>query len=271
MGTIAKRRSIKGNGEPRVKLCNSRQDLITHGATQQFIEDVHRERIKGYGFVPFVGAGFSAPSGIPLVSEIKPYLDRCICMALGVENPALAWNPRTDQWPPFVDSKSYKDRLRALIEERKQRLWDPELAVLQEGEGAMAEWRTALLFLSRIVRERRTEDHRDVVSLDAPQQEIIDACLREVMKGRFPALEHRMLGVLAGVLRLDLLLTTNFDDLLERAFAAARNPLEVLEVPLGSTLPHWSAVSNVRSLIKLMGTGTRFRRGYSAGCNAIRE
>jgi len=83
---------------------------------------------------------------------------------------------------------------------------------------------------------QHSSPRRKPVSLGAPQQEIIDSCLREVMKGKFPALGHKMLAVLGGALRLDLILTTNFDDLLERAFAEARNPLEVFEVHLGSPL-----------------------------------
>ena len=65
---------------------------------------------------------------------------------------------------------------------------------------------------------------------------------------KYPALNHNMFGVLAGLLRLNLVLTTNFDDLLARACAEARNYLEVFEVHFGDGLPHWSAVSQVRSL-----------------------
>jgi hypothetical protein len=247
--------------------------LLTHNATQQFIARLQRERQNGFGFVPFVGAGFSAPSGVPLVWEIKSYLARCICMALGAEEPGMrAWNPRTDQWPPFIDRdrpepvETWELKVNGEIRSRRDRdRWDPELPVFQEALGAMAEWRTALLFLSRLVRDTRGTGakEKEVVSLDAPQQEIIDACFREVLRDKYPTLGHRMLAALAGALRLDLVITTNFDDLLERAFAAARNPLEVFELHLPSNLPHWTAVSNVRSLIKLHGGRYSLRADYS--------
>jgi hypothetical protein len=243
-----------------------------HQDAERFIARIQAERQLGYGFVPFVGAGFSALSGAPLVWEIKAYLQRCICVALGAEESGMRpWNPRTDRWPPFIDrdrpgpddwwGKVYNEFQRRRVVDP----WHDELAVFQEALGAMAEWRTSLLFLSRLVRDRRGTGaaQRDVLSLDAPRQEIIDACFREVLKDKYPALGHRMLAVLSGALRLDLLLTTNFDDLLEKASAAARNPLEVFEVPLGSNLPDWPAVSSVRSLIKLHGNRYSLRADYT--------
>jgi hypothetical protein len=48
-------------------LINDSPHLITHLATERFIECIQDARHDGYGFVPFIGAGFSAPSGAPLV------------------------------------------------------------------------------------------------------------------------------------------------------------------------------------------------------------
>jgi len=253
-------------------LFNDPPESITHQASDKFIAAMHSERQKGYGFVPFVGAGFSATSGVPLVGEILPYLHRCICMALGVgdrlEGP---WNPRTHQWPPLVDRnppgepQAEQDMTNKLLSILfgKNKL-GPNRSLVQEALGAMADWRTALSFLSRIVRASEGGTlPRDVVSLDAHQQEVTDACLRELVKGKHPSLGHRMLGLLAGGLRLDLVLTTNFDDLLEAGFASARNPVEVYEVHLGSSFPHWSVVSSTRSLIKLHGNRHSLRADYS--------
>jgi hypothetical protein len=255
------------------RLLNTEPGPPTHKASEDFINLINDQRQKGFGFVPFIGAGFSAPSGVPLVWELKAYLVRCICMALGAEQHGMRpWNPRTDQWPPFIDRSRpeppefWKEKVRSELKYRTERgVYGQEVSIFEEALGAMAEWRASLAFLSRLVRENRgTGDlGRTIVSLDAPRQEIVDACLREVLKGRYPTLGHRMLAGLAGALRLDLVLTTNFDDLLESAFAAARNPLEVLDVPLGGNLPHWSAVSNVRSLIKLHGSRYSLRADYS--------
>ena len=130
----------------------------------------------------------------------------------------------------------------------------------------MQEWRTALQFLSRINRKRRgAKDHAELSSvfLDVPEQEVIDACLRGVLRGICPSLGHRMLVALANVMRLDIVLTTNFDDLLEQAFAMANVPLELFEVSLGGKLPAWSTISGRRVLIKLHGGRSSLRADYS--------
>src|SRR5579872_3174808 len=86
---------------------------------EEFIKALKDERNKGMAFVPLVGAGLSAPSGNPVLTELKLYLVRCICRALGIDHPK-AWNPRTnkgdfdlrcfyrwlpgrDEWSPYGD------------------------------------------------------------------------------------------------------------------------------------------------------------------------
>ena len=255
-----------------VHLYNVSPDRITNSAAQNFITDVETELKKGYGLVPFIGAGLSAPSGAPLVWEIKSYLERCIGLALGVEEPGMRpWNPRTDQWPPFIDRERSSQinwwlRVRDEFERRRDLdEWDLEVPVFQEALGAMAEWRTALLFLSRFMREKRASGHGvgDVIVMDAPDQEVIDSCIREVMKGKQPTLGHRMLANLEGLLRLDIILTTNFDDLLEKAFADAGHPLTLFDIHLNSSLPSASALSNQRSIVKLHGHRHSLRADYS--------
>lgn len=267
---------------------------------QRFVERICKDVDDGKGFVPFIGAGFSAPSGAPLVWEIEEYLQRCICVSLGIgELPDDSrgmepWNPRTDQWPPFIDrSRDEKPELwrhellkkvNVLEEQYKAAIESdsPQKAIilqekrlLSEAYGAMQDWRTALLFLSRLNRRRRgtSNEHKtnQNVFLDVPQQEVIDACVREVLKDKFPTLGHRMLAALAGAMRIHTILTTNFDDLLERAFEAARNPLQVFEVAVGGRLPDWSAVSIVRSLIKLHGGRSAVRADYSLDENPSEE
>src|SRR5579872_6559534 len=249
---------------------------VTNGDSRTFIGHIQKWRKRGYGFVPFIGAGFSAASGAPLVDELQSYLQRCILLAL--EPGTAAWHPRTDQWPPLIDrsgpegSRDPGDYWKQVEKLQRNYWWEEILnqsyltrnmeegrAVRAQGFGSAAEWRTALLFLSRLDGERGAFNP----SLGPPLQEIIDSCLRAVLKDKHPSLEHNMLAILAGALRFNLVLTTNFDDLLERAFAAARNPLEVFDVPLGDRLPHWSAVSEVRALVKLHGNRHSLRADYS--------
>jgi hypothetical protein len=255
--------------------------IMTNRASEKFIDHIQTARRDGYGFVPLIGAGFSAPSGLPIMSEIESYLRRCIFLAvrdLTPEPHEYGWHPRTDQWPPLTDSRHREESREHWPNElyKALGLWWQELgveaprqqlAVLAQAYGAAAEWQSSLLFLSRLDRGQRNSEP----CLTVPHQEIIDACFREVLKSKSPALNHVMLGVLAGALRLNLLLTTNFDNLLEQGFAAARNPLEVFEVHLGDSLPHWSAVSEVRSLIKLHGNRHSLRADYSLDAGPSEE
>lgn len=254
-----------------------------HQHSEIFIDQIQKARREGYGFVPFIGAGFSAPSGAPLVNELQWYLQRCIFLALQHDRDKR-WRPRTDQWPPLhqwpplMGGGENEEKLPVLAEDhwsikilselnalvgRTERPSDyrEEFAARVQGYGSATEWRTALLFLSRL--DHGPRQIKNPLSMTAPRQEIIDSCLRAVLKEKYPTLEHKMLAVLAGALRLDLVLTTNFDDLLEKAFAATRNPLEVFEVHLEDDLPHWSAVSEVRALVKLHGNKHSLRADHS--------
>ena len=253
------------------------------GDAEAFIEEISKQLEAGYGFVPLIGAGFSAPSGAPLVHELKEYLQRCICITFGLDAGATQekagagqakdvqpWNPRTDQWPPFIDRSRVFDSghwanlmFREITRCRLQSEPDDSLGILSESYGAMQEWRTALLFLSRLNRPPGRRDNPSNSWLGVPQQEVIDSCFREVLKDKSPGLGHRMLAALGGALRQDVVVTTNFDNLLERAFQAARNPLEVFEVPLDGKLPDWSTVCNVRSLVKIHGGRSYVRADYS--------
>lgn len=245
---------------------------VTNDAANEFIADIETHIEAGYGFVPFIGAGLSAPSGIPLVWEIESYLHRCIGMSLGLVTPGkVPWNPRTHQWPSFESRDhgplgTWEGMIRhALSSRRISHPWDPENRVFQEALGALAEWRTALLFLSRIVAEKRgaERERRHVYMLDAPRQDVIDSAIREIMRGKRPTLGHRMLAALGGLLRLDIIVTTNFDDLLEQAFAAARNPVTVFGMHLSGDLPPYAALAPQRSLIKLHGDRHSLRADYT--------
>ncbi len=243
----------------------------TNDAAHAFIVDVQKQIASGYGFVPFTGAGLSAPSGIPLVWEMESYLQRCIAMALGVLKYAnVPWNPRTHQWPPFDGGESdiagtWEGSLEVALKRRiKNDPWNPDNRVFQEALGATAEWRTALQFLSRIVYEggRGNGQHSTYV-LDAPRQDVIDSALREIMRGKRPTLGHRMLAALGGLLRLDILVSTNFDDFLEQAFLAAKNPVTVFGLQMKSELPPYPALAPQRSLVKLHGDRHSLRADYT--------
>jgi hypothetical protein len=255
---------------------------VTHDASANFVDAIYEEIHAGYGFTPLLGAGFSVSAGIPIIQQLLPYLQRCICIALGVERDKLAendtrqlWNPRTDRWPPLIDRRNPETNWVELMQETITNLKRDKLqcAVYQEALGAMAEWRSALFFLSRLVfdRPRRREPHgaegyRDHLlkpRLAQPSQSVIDAGWREWMRDKRPSLNHKLLASLSGLLRIDVIMTTNFDDLVERAFESSRNPLQVFDVHLLDGLPELSVVSRGRSIVKMHGSVRSLRADYS--------
>jgi hypothetical protein len=253
---------------------------------RQFLDKLTQELDQGFGFVPFLGAGFSAPSGVPLTPDLHEYLKWCICIAIGLELAAeendvkakrvtthMAWNPRTDRWPLLSSSDFHKPkgtwdkmlfsqldylRSRAENEPEADSALQEELWICRQAYGAMADWRSALQFLSRITREDRSK----LPALGAEEPNVRDSFFREILPGRYPTLGHRMLAALASAMRIDLILTTNFDDLIERAFEAGRNKLQEFEITPGSPLPLWTSVSLQRSIIKLHGGRQNLRADY---------
>ena len=59
-----------------------------------FCEAIISQTCLGYGFVPFVGSGLSANSGILTGEEFSVYLASVLHQCL-----TLRWNIRSDGWP----------------------------------------------------------------------------------------------------------------------------------------------------------------------------
>lgn len=270
--------------------------------TEEFITHLGEARNNGFEFIPLVGAGLSAPSGVPIISEVHTYLQKCVAMALGLDLPE-AWTPETtpqqektdvstlrlhrfrrwlpgrDKWPPFGESPAYErdpvdwqERLAAAFTEMRSRCrqgeWDDysELKLFQEAFGAAAEWRSLLLFLSRLRlrdSEQLPNDQRNKLVLGHPDLDIVDTFFLNVVQGKQPTLGHRMLAKLAKPLRFNLVLTTNFDNLLELAFDRVGNAFTVFDVHVETGLPSIRDMQGPNSLVKLHGGRYGLRADYS--------
>ena len=268
-----------------------------------FIDSVHHSRQRGFGIVPLIGAGLSAPSGVPIITEVKSYLHKCVARCLGLDLPeawwpeasteeisaGLArldfhnfrrWLPGRDSWPPFGSPQNYRldpcdwvARLKktylymeaeAQSGHRKQ---FPELSVFQEAFGASADWRSLLLFLSRLRRVQAgfstTDQSQHQLYLGAPNLDIIDTFFLNVVENKRPTLGHRMLARLAGPLRINAVLTTNFDDLLEQAFAETDNIFTTFDVHVDTGLPPYRDLEGRNAIVKLHGGRYGLRADYS--------
>lgn len=235
----------------------------THCSRQEdelaFAKTISEAIRRGFAFVPFVGAGFSVASGIPATPAMARYLEYCMLAVFGLvpERRRRPWAPRLEQWPSVAAWSTDDLPTTGRIHE----VWQRALALhsddylLQEAYGSLADWRSALRFFSRVdsAVASRNEDKPAKVTLGASDPSIIDSFFRALMERRRPALTHKMLHSLSTVLRCDVLLTTNFDDLIERAFQDAGNPLSVYEVPTHDPLPTANFVLRERTLVKMHG------------------
>lgn len=123
-----------------------------------FAERIRKERDEGYGFVPLVGSGLSAGSGIPTTKEFDEYLFKCLYKVLtsesGVKN---RWNPRRWKWPDLYRWDVDKDRfewireiMSRVVKAREKFDGIDQLKLQWEAVGTLADWRSALQFLSRL-------------------------------------------------------------------------------------------------------------------------
>lgn len=90
---------------------------------------------------------------------------------------------------------------------------------------------------------------------------LIDALFTSFENGLNPTLSHRYLAFLQPKLGIPLLLTTNFDSLLERAFYQEGIPPKVFDVHKDAELPNQALVHRQLSLLKLHGSAYGLRLG----------
>jgi hypothetical protein len=248
-------------------------------SSDEFIESIKADLDQGYGFVPLIGTGVSAPSGVPIIHQVRAYLEWCLWLALPVEHarehdPRLdpradrsldrPWNPRIDAWPALdVSDLSRKDgaELLALLlaQRRTANADDPLIEIVQQALGAAPDWRSSLLFLSRLELDRRTRE----VALGAPDYRVVDQFFKHILDDKCPTLSHRMLAQLADRMRFHILLTTNFDDLLEQAFTERGSPLTTFDVHLHGQLPAIQLLKGCLAFVKLHGGRHGVRADYS--------
>ncbi|MHC4206090.1 MAG: SIR2 family protein, partial [Planctomycetota bacterium] len=221
----------------------------------ELIEQICIECDEGYGFVPLIGSGLSVISGIPTMREVQEYLYLCLRLALKKK-----WKPQSSKWHRIEDIKEVftcmvSEEPTTMLEWIKNEVIRLEeiksLAhnnyIHWEAIGALADWRTTLQFLSRL------EFHKNDIFLGKPDNSVIDSFFFHITKDKKPNIGHLMLGHLADALRIRTLLTTNFDPLLEDAFAQLDMPLSTFDVHQNTELPTPGLVLEQRSIIKLHG------------------
>ena len=232
-------RTFSSDGVPvKPSVTVSRSTPLTEG---QFIDKCLKAIDEGYRVIPFVGAGLSQASGIPTVKDLHRYLTFCVWLMLGgpysgkpQAKDGPLWEPRSKDWPKigvhtlFEYPKGRWDTtdLASQIHELLITLTDEkEYSLVLEAYGSLANWRTALNFLSRVT-SAECRRGKLVIKLFVPDNSIIDSFFLSQVEKKEPNLGHRLLVGLLPFLRANLIFTTNFDDLLEKAFnLSGRHPL----------------------------------------------
>ena len=114
--------------------------------------------------------------------------------------------------------------------------------------GAMANWQSALDFLTRVLRSDQGQ-----LTLTPADSRVRDSFFTHLTRGHEPNAADLMLAHLAYPLRIQTVLTTNFDDLLEQAFARLQFPLTTFDVHEQAALPDAGLVLVQPSIVKLHG------------------
>ncbi|GAB4143491.1 MAG: hypothetical protein Tsb009_14590 [Planctomycetaceae bacterium] len=122
---------------------------------------------------------------------------------------------------------------------------------VEMGIRSLFDWRAALQFFSKVKINDTGSTKR--ISVGEIDYAVIDGFNSYIIRGVQPTLGHKMLAHLSHRLRMRTLLTTNFDQLIETAFAQLSYPLHVLDVRTGGHLPDPATVRAQNCLIKLHG------------------
>lgn len=263
---------------------NPQTDHYKSDHSRDFIDLINEDHEQGYRFTFFVGAGLSRPAGYPLPNHLgRHYLPYCIMRALGLDplsdtpqrDRFPRWDPRSIGWPrmdeeiaerwswpkkegvPHVQPELPDAEKMTLILTKWLTKYDEELiekecpemsrALVASALGALQEWRSALRFLCQVqmVSSKLTLVRPDYAVQDSMFQSLLQMCE--------PGLGHRMVAALSTVLRCNCIVTTNFDDLIEKAFAAVPLSLVTFEVAQPAPMPGPTIVCSQRSLVKMNG------------------
>jgi hypothetical protein len=190
------------------------------------------------------------------IGDSKEHLDHVIRHELcKLQEGRLGQLPEAlPQLAMFLEKKGY---LREFLEE----------PIAPSTNGSVAEHerekaRRAREFLSDArwpeVRPTWRETLREATEFHA---EHVDALFHCLNRNRRPGTSHRFLAFLARLLNWDLVLTTNFDDLLERGMRSEGLSPQVFDIWQGADLPHPSLVRDTLSVVKLHGSAYGLRVG----------
>jgi hypothetical protein len=133
-----------------------------------------------------------------------------------------------------------------------------EDAIFERAIRSLYDWRSTLRFLSEL---RLIERGR--LALVEADPSVVDGFNVHITRNRRPNLLHTMLTHLREPARMRLFFTTNFDTLIEDAFAQQKRRIDVISVSVRGELPDPEIVHARDTILKLHGTLTETRADFS--------
>lgn len=312
-------------------------------SSQDFIKDICKLVHQGFSFIPFVGCGMSAPSGILMGQDFSDFLAWTMYRVLldpNSENsnfPAR-WEMRTNGWPQFPN-KDQSERVKKWVRKRFEEICerhgqtatfdednnvagitlnkDPSLHelgpaqllaslscplvpqillsnkysaeainrgvlgafrseeqlgevparkgysstsedyIVEKGIRALHDWRATLEFLAEV------DIHDGRLILGERDTSVIDSFNVHITRDKQHNLGHKMLAHLCRPMRIRVILTTNFDNLIEGAFRRICRPLAVLPVSTEGRLPSPHTVHAQDCIVKMHGEFQETRADFS--------
>lgn len=141
-----------------------------------------------------------------------------------------------------------------------------EDAIVERAIRSLHDWRATLGFLSEL---RLVQGERLI--LDAPDPAVVNSFNVYITQGKKPNLTHNMLCHLAGPARFRVILTTNFDTLIEEAFRQLDEHIESISVSVKGDLPDPDLVHARNTVVKMHGTIWETRADFSLDETPTRE
>jgi hypothetical protein len=230
----------------------------------------------GFGIVPLIGSGMSVASGIPAGIDYTAYLFYCLARVFGtdgtcgVDSKKAQWDPNSLRWPDYSEVPIYDNVRETMLNwssimknqiKKKNNSYDE---VKWQAIGAAADWRAMLHLLSRLSlkEDDKKNDHKEVI-FKYSDHRVIDSFFVNLTKGKKPNSSHLLLAHLADILRVKVILTTNFDNLIETAFQTFVMPVTVFDVHMDVSLPDADFVRAQRSIVKMHGGRYGLRADFS--------
>jgi len=242
---------------------------------------------QGRPIVPLFGAGISVSAAIPFGKQLQDYLVRVayLCHLDGWRDcheylMAEGWPSRHDLNAELWARPDIKPDLRTALAHHERRIAEQVfLGELDRGHPTGRRAFEALLGAGNgpdaaALRSIVSQYVRDTVGSFVPawlslihylaggNDSLIEAFFDRLVRGRQPGPAHQFVAYLAKLLGWRLILTTNFDELIENALRAdGLNPV-VYELVRGGALPDPYLVERNLAVLKLHGGAFGLRTGF---------